>query len=54
MVASSVTKVTKAKKPVNKDKNKLFISDVDCYLFGQGTHYDIYKNSARILLRKRA
>lgn len=43
MAASSVTKVTKAKKPVSKDKNKLFISDFDCYLFGQGTHYDIYK-----------
>jgi 1,4-alpha-glucan branching enzyme len=22
---------------------KVFISDMDCYLFGQGTHYDIYR-----------
>ena len=26
-----------------KEEQKVFISDADCYLFGQGTHYDIYK-----------
>ena len=26
-----------------KEQNRVFISEDDCYLFGQGTHYDIYK-----------
>ena len=30
-----------AKEP--EGKQKVFISQDDCYLFGQGTHYDIYK-----------
>jgi 1,4-alpha-glucan branching enzyme len=33
-------KQTKAVKPV---REKVFISEADQYLFGQGTHYDIYK-----------
>ena len=41
------TKVDKAEtKKAKKDVvqgERVFISDADCYLFGQGTHYDIYK-----------
>lgn len=28
---------------MNEEQTTVFISDVDQYLFGQGTHYDIYK-----------
>ena len=40
------TQGAKAQKPQQekpKEEQKVFISDADCYLFGQGTHYDIYK-----------
>ena len=37
----------KAKKPVSKksivNKEPVFISEADQYVFGQGSHYDIYK-----------
>lgn len=36
------TDSTKTKKAVAQGE-RIFISDADCYLFGQGTHYDIYK-----------
>ena len=32
-----------AAKKVEKAKETIFISEDDRYLFGQGTHYDIYK-----------
>lgn len=28
---------------MNEEQTTVFISDVDQYLFGQGTHYDIHK-----------
>ena len=31
------------KKPETPVREKVFISEADQYLFGQGTHYDIYK-----------
>ena len=31
------------KKTVKPARGKVFISEADQYLFGQGTHYDIYK-----------
>ena len=47
------TETAEMKKPVTKKPTKapakvvegerVFISEADCYLFGQGTHYDIYK-----------
>ncbi len=44
---AKTTKVAKAEtKKAKKDAiqgERVFISDTDCYLFGQGTHYDIYK-----------
>ncbi len=44
---AKTTKVDKAEtKKAKKDVvqgERVFISDADCYLFGQGTHYDIYK-----------
>lgn len=33
---------SKNTKPAAKEE-RVYISDVDCYLFGKGTHYDIYK-----------
>ncbi len=39
--AKTTAKKPAAKKPVQE--TRVQISDVDCYLFGQGTHYDIYK-----------
>ncbi len=50
MAEKAKTKKTTCKKATNaKEKiavatgERVFISDADCYLFGQGTHYDIYK-----------
>lgn len=39
------TKTSSAKNaaPKKKEPERVFISKDDCYLFGQGTHYDIYK-----------
>ena len=35
---------TAAKKPAEKkQRDRVFISEADQYLFGQGIHYDIYK-----------
>ena len=31
------------KKETKVEENKVFISEADQYVFGQGTHYDIYK-----------
>ena len=39
--AATKQKPEEASKP--QEPEKVFVSDVDCYLFGQGTHYDIYK-----------
>ena len=39
--AATKQKPAEASKP--QEPEKVFVSDVDCYLFGQGTHYDIYK-----------
>ncbi|MDY6334730.1 MAG: alpha-amylase family glycosyl hydrolase, partial [Lachnospiraceae bacterium] len=39
--AATKQKPEEAAKP--QEPEKVFVSDVDCYLFGQGTHYDIYK-----------
>ncbi|MCH4033484.1 MAG: 1,4-alpha-glucan branching protein GlgB [Lachnospiraceae bacterium] len=36
-------KTTAAKKPAAPKRTEVFVSEEDCYLFGQGTHYDIYK-----------
>ena len=44
---AKTTKVTKAESTKAKKAavqgERVFISNADCYLFGQGTHYDIYK-----------
>ncbi len=36
---------TEKQVPAKQDtgEDRVFVSDMDCYLFGQGTHYDIYK-----------
>lgn len=41
---------TEKQVPAKQDtgEDRVFVSDMDCYLFGQGTHYDIYKNSEPI------
>lgn len=41
--STEVKKSTSTKTVNTAKKEKVFISDADCYLFGQGTHYDIYK-----------
>ena len=33
-------------------QEEIFISEADCYLFGQGTHYDIYKKLGAHLTTK--
>lgn len=41
---SGKTRVPKPKKEEKlQEEQRVFISQDDCYLFGQGTHYDIYK-----------
>ena len=32
---------------MNEEQTTVFISEVDQYVFGQGTHYDIYKKLGR-------
>ena len=41
--STEVKKSTSTKTVNTAKKETVFISDADCYLFGQGTHYDIYK-----------
>ena len=37
------TKKTVKKEVQKPEENQVFISEADQYVFGQGTHYDIYK-----------
>ena len=30
---------------MNKDTTQIFMTELDTYLFGQGTHYEIYNKS---------
>ena len=45
--AAAAGKTAAAGKPVKKKEpapeKTIYVSDMDCYLFGQGTHYDIYR-----------
>ena len=39
-----------ARKVKTAAKSKVFVSETDCYLFGKGTHYEIYKKNKLIQL----
>ncbi len=46
-----VSKPASAQRAAHKEKtvpSTGFISDLDCYLFGAGTHYDIYQKLGAI------
>ena len=33
----------------DQDEGSVFISDADMFVFGQGSHYDIYKKLGRVV-----
>ena len=33
---------------MNKDTTQIFMTELDTYLFGQGTHYEIYNKMGEI------